>query len=663
LSLEALKRQYTKSQDGRKLNKLTVDEHELVKLGMFFNGSKQAADGKTYRKVSYFYPTMSDKTTMLVINALAQQVVVTPEGVTDANLESLYQAVVQPEINRIRAAVLAGKSDIAGYEPEYFYFFPDLNDFTVEVNGVTQNYRDLVRSGDDAVVNPEVKKAVLGYLQETLNTLVDRKLEDWNNLGIGQTLKNAKGRVTDKYTFLDSTYMSNIAKGVGEAARVRFAATDYVFNSLIANSEMMKLFTGDPALYAKFKDGNSSLENLSATFINMGKRLAGDIAPGLELADSANNRYLQVFLQDKKLKSNNLKDSIQKEFFEKISSTYAKDYGNIEGSDAQEYTTWKEHLYVLNQLGRLTQFQYDTINKKLTQQSAGIINKNTELTYEELGLVMQPMKPVYVGNMTSVEENADRRVYIKSSSFPLLPQFTAGLQIDKIRQGLEKYEESVSNEIGPDGQPKFVRASFGTANKVGAVTNEIKTFDDNGNVLDNFEVKPENTLVLDRSNFRIQQDVPYSREKSEINVGTQERALLFVDLLDVQVTQDKTGQDLMNEYNSAYQDLFEYNQKKLAKRLGLYEEITEDNVLEQFNEVEVDPEMVTKISEQMDAISKIKSPIKKQTALQEFEDEIGADNLERINFINQNFDKIVEGLVDSKINYFFDENDQFKNCD
>ena len=666
LSLEALKRQYTKSQEDRKLNKLTVDEHELVKLGMFFNGSKQVADGKTYRKVSYFYPTMSDKTTMLVVNALAQQVVVTPGGVTDANLESLYQAVVQPEINRIRAAVLEGKSDIAGYEPEYFYFFPALNDLMVEVNGTMQNYRDLVRSGNDAVVNPEVKQAVYDYLQETLNTLVDKKLEDWNNLGIGQTIKDTKGRVTDKYTFLDSAYMSNIAKGVGEAARVRFAATDYVFNSLIANSEMMKLFTGDPALYAKFKKDNTTLENLSATFINMGKRLAGDIAPGLELADSANNKYLQVFLQDKKLKSNNLKDSVQKEFFEKINKDYSdgkKGYGEIEGSDAQEYTTWKEHLYVLNQLGRLTDFQYNTINKKLTQQSAGVINNNTKLTYEELGLVMQPMKPVYVGNMTSVEDNADRRVYIKSSSFPLIPQFTAGLQIDKIRQGLEKYEESISTEIGPDGQPKFIRASFGTANKVGAVASEIKTFDDNGNVVDNFEVKPENTLVLDRSNFRIQQDVPYKREKAEINVGTQERALLFVDLLDVQVTKDKTGKDLVKEYNSAYQDLFEYNQKKLAKRLGLYEEITEDNVLEQFNEVEADPEMVEKIAEQMDAISKIKSPIKKQTALQEFEDEIGADNLERINFINQNFDKIVEGLVDSKINYFFDENDQFKNCD
>jgi len=665
LSLEALKRQYTKSQEDRKLNKLTVDEHELVKLGMFFNSSKQAADGQSFRKVSYFYPTMSDKTTMLVINALAQTVTVTPEGVTDANLETLYQAIVQPEINRIRAAVLAEEaSNVAGYEPEYFYFLPELNNLMVEVNGTMQNYRDLVRSGNDAVVNPEVKKAVLGYLQETLNTLVDKKLEDWKNLNIGQTLTDSKGKVTDKFTFLDSNYMSKIAKGVGDA-KVRYAATDYVFNSLVANSEIMKLFTGDPALYAKFK-GDNVLQNLEASFINMGKRLAGDIAPGLELANSVDNKYLQVFLEDKELKSNNLKDSMQKEFFKKINSEYGdskKGYAAIQGSDAQEYTTWKEHLYVLNQLGRLTQFQYDTINRKLTQQSAGVINKNTKLTYDELGLVMQPMKPVYVGNIASVDDNVDRRVYVKSSSFPLIPEFTTGLQLDKVRQGLETYEESISKEIGADGQPKFIRASFGTANKVGAVTATIPVFDDNGNVLDNFEVKPENTLVLDRSNFRIQQDVPYKREKNEVNIGTQERALLFVDLLNVQVTKDKTGTDLMKEYNNAYQDLFEYNQKKLAKRLGLYEEITEDNVLEQFNEVVVDPEMVAKVSEQLDTISKIKSPIKKQTALQEFEDEIGADNLERINFINQNFDKIVEGLVDSKINYFFDENDQFKNCD
>ena len=659
LSLEALKQQYTQSKDDRKLNKLTADEHEIVKLGMFFNASKQVVGDNTYRKVSYFYPTMSDKTTMLVVNALAQTITRTDEGVSEENLQTLYDAIVQPEVSRMRAKTKA--QNVEGYEPDYFYFLPGLNELMIDVNGRQSTFRDIVREGNDVLGKPEVKEQVFAYLQDTLNNLVDKKLEDWNELGIGQTIKDDKNRITDKFTFLDATYMSNIAKGVGDT-KLRHAAIDYVFNSVIANAEMMKLFTGDPALYAKFKPGADLATNLEASFINMGKRLAGDIAPGLELANSVGSRYVQVFLQDKETKSNNVKDSVQREFFEKISSTYAKDYGKIKGSDAQEYTTWKEHVFVLNQLGRLTQAQYDTLNRKLTQQSAGVINASTKLTYDELNLVMQPMKPVYVGNIASTEENVDRRVYVKSSSFPLIPEFTTGLQIDKIRQGLETYEDSISEDINADGNPSFVRASFGTANKVGAVTNALAVFDDNGDVVDNFTVDPVNTLILDRTNFRIQQDVPYKREKDQVNVGTQERSLLFVNLLDTQVTKDKTGAELQKEYNQAYKDLFEASQKKLAKRLGLYEEITEDSILEEFNEVAPDVELISKAEERLEALSKIKSPIQKQVALEEIEAEIGANNLERINFINQNFDKIIEGLVDSKINYFFDDNNEFKNC-
>ena len=660
LSLEALKQQYTQSKDDRKLNKLTPDEHEIVKLGMFFNSSKQVVGDNTYRKVSYFYPTMSDKTTMLVVNALAQTITRTDEGVSEENLQTLYDAIVQPEVSRMRAKTKA--ENVKGYEPDYFYFLPGLNELMIDVNGRQSTFRDIVREGNDVLGKPEVKEQVFAYLQDTLNSLVDKKLEDWKNLGIGQTIKDDKNRITDKFTFLDAAYMSNIAKGVGDT-KLRHAAIDYVFNSVIANAEMMKLFTGDPALYAKFKPGADLATNLEASFINMGKRLAGDIAPGLELANSVGSRYVQVFLQDKETKSNNVKDSVQREFFEKISSTYAKDYGKIEGSDAQEYTTWKEHVFVLNQLGRLTKAQYDTLNRKLTQQSAGVINASTKLTYDELNLVMQPMKPVYVGNLASTEENVDRRVYVKSSSFPLIPEFTSGLQIDKIRQGLETYEDDISEDINADGNPSFVRASFGTANKVGAVTNALAVFDDNGDVVDNFTVDPVNTLILDRTNFRIQQDVPYKREKDQINVGTQERSLLFVNLLDTQVTKDKTGAELQKEYNQAYKELFEASQKKLAKRLGLYEEITEDSILEEFNEVAPDVELISKAEERLEALSKIKSPIQKQVALEEIEAEIGASNLERINFINQNFDKIIEGLVDSKINYFFDDNNEFKNCD
>jgi hypothetical protein len=278
---------------------------------------------------------------------------------------------------------------------------------------------------------------------------------------------------------------------------------------------------------------------------------------------------------------------------------------------------------------------------------------------------MQPMKPVYVGNTASVDDNVDRRVYVKSSSFPLLPELTAGMQLDKLRQALEKFEASKKGETSANGSPKFVRASFGTANKVGANSKAgtLEIFDDKGNINDNLEITDQFAIELDRANFRIQQDVPYDREKTSINVGTQERKLLFVNALDVEVSKGRTGQDLMNEYNQAYDELFVNAQQKLSKKLGLIEEVTPEDVFTTFAQMNPDASVIEEIAAKSEEIAKIASPIKKQTAQQEFADEIGEDILERVNFINKNFDKIVEAFAASKINVFFDENNQFKKCE
>ena len=319
----------------------------------------------------------------------------------------------------------------------------------------------------------------------------------------------------------------------------------------------------------------------------------------------------------------------------------------------------------MKQLGRLTDYQFKTISRKLTNQSNGIFGEANKLDYSEEAIVMQPMKPVYVGNTASIDDNVDRRVYVKSSSFPLLPELTAGMQLDKLRQAMEKFEDSKKGETSSNGSPKFVRASFGTANKVGANSsnNTLEIFDDKGNIQDNLEITEQFALELDRANFRIQQDVPYDRDKTSINVGTQERKLLFVNTLDVEISKGRTGQDLMNEYNQIYQELFIYSQDKLSKKLGLIEEVTPDDVFATFANMAPDVTLIDSIAAKTEEIAKISSPIKKQTAQQEFADEIGEDNLERVNFINKNFDKIVEALAASKINVFFDEDNQFKKCE
>jgi acylphosphatase len=272
------------------------------------------------------------------------------------------------------------------------------------------------------------------------------------------------------------------------------------------------------------------------------------------------------------------------------------------------------------------------------------------------------MKPVYVGNSLDQSNNVDKRVYVKSSSFPLIPELTVGFQIEKIRKALEEFQDSKKEEFGPDGQPLFVRASFGTANKVGAVKNTATVFDDNGDVVDGFTIEDSNTLILERKNFRIQQDVPYKREKDTVNIGTQERKLLFADLLDIKIEPGVTGQDLLDSYQQDYEDLFKYSQEKLAKRLGITEEVTTG---EDLGSLTIIPEtdLVSEVETFNEELKKTKSPVAKIQKQEEFADKIGKDNLERINFINKNFDNIVKALTEGKVNIFFDENNQFKKCD
>jgi hypothetical protein len=668
LSLEALKKLFTESKDNRKLNNLSTAEHELTKIGFFQRVSGEIVKdhntgiSEERRAVDFFYPTMSDKTTMLLISGLTRQLKLDAEGnISDENIKLLYKALVTPEINRIRSKQ---SNNIKGYEPNYFYFLPSLNTLEIEVGGETRTFLDLVKDGNDSINEYQVEKAVLNEIRSVFDGLLDSKLKDWQKLGIGQEVKDDKGKVIEKYSFMDKEYMTKVAKTGKGTSLVKYAAMDYIFNYLIANSEAYKLFAGDPALYAKFSDSKTLQENLEETFVNIGKRLAGDIAPGIELANSADNKYYQVFFQDKKLSSNNINDSIQKEFFEKIISTYAdkkKGYGEIEGSDAQEYTTWQEHLYVMKQLGRITEAQYNTFKTKLQAQSQGIFKRSTKLSFEELGIIMQPMKPVYVGNIASKEDNADRRVYIKSSSFPLIPELTRGLQIDKIRQSIEKFENEEGTKVTSDGNPAFVRASFGTANKVGAVKNAVEVFDKDGNVLDNMEVSLENTLLLSRENFRIQQDVPYKRDKSDINIGTQERTLLFADLLDLKIDGEITGKELMDLYNKQYEELFSYANEKLSKRLGLIQTVTTESSIESLLVIPTG-DTFTQV-EELNEKMKGASAVEKINMQQDFAEEVGENTLERVNFINKNFDQIVEQLAKAKMNFFFDENDEFKKCD
>jgi len=615
---------------------------------MFFNNTLADTNNGKRRIVSFLYPTMSDKSTMTVIRTLAQNIKLTDGKLSKESLELLYKAVVLPELNR-----MMGKqpSDIKGYEPNYFYFMPSLNSKEVTIGEETKSIRDFALDGK--AFSSDLKDFILDELQEVFTKLVDDKLTAWDKLGVGKTNKETN----DVHTFLNKGYMSNIARGVTSAEKVRYAASDFVFNYLIANSEAFKVIAGDPALFYKksSKENATIMDDIEETYINLGKRLAKDIAPGLELADSQHNKYYQVFFNDKKMKSNNVSDPIQKAYFDKIIKNFSKNYSGIEGSDAQEYTTWREHLYVLNQLGRITEKQHNTIKTKL--------ENNENLSSSELGLVFQPLKPVYTGNITDTDRNVDRVVYIKSSSFPLIPQLTTGLEIDKVRTALEKFENDNKSGRNADGTHVTVRASFGTANKVGAIKDGVDVFNDDGSVKDDLTITESNTLLLPRSNFRIQQDIPYKIEKNEVNVGTQERKLLFVNMLDVEIEPGVSGEELFQSYNNAYENLFVHKYEKLMERFGLVE-TTVEGKFDSMYETSEDSTIFDRIIERDNQIANATNPVSKKAIKAGFDEAEGELEAARADYINKNFDKIVEMLSNNNVETLFVQKDKFEqNCD
>lgn len=506
VGLQSIKERFTPNRDDLSMSDNGELEHEVIKLAMFMRSSN-VLDVEN-RTAEFFYPTTSDKSVVHVI----QTKVFNASGNLDNLLDRLYNSIVQPDINRIKAH--RNKNiDIDGYNPNLFYLFPKLNNLKL------------------AVGTDEFRIAAKGELKTLINTLVDEKLTKWRDLGIGESYEVDGKKI--KNSFLDDTYVGKIAQG-----DLRRAAQDYVINNLVANANMMQLFTGDPALFYKSKSTNP-IQQVIDTFDNMGKRLAKDIAPGYEINDRTS--YKQGFLLDRE--GNN---SLIKDYYKSL----GYDYSNINGTDAQEFTTLKEHINIMHKAG-------DLDDKTFVAVSAKIRNKS-ELTKEEIGKVLQPMKPVYVDNIKDKVNGIDRIVYIKSSSIPLIPELTKGLEVDKLRIAMER--------------DKVSRVAFSSAVKLGNVKNPLKIFNDDGTIMDNLVFDNTNTLMLNRKGFRIQQEIPI-KDDTNINVGTQSRKLLFVDLLE-----NDTMKSLKESYDKQWNKLIDLETENLKEELGITEDTPYPNI-------------------------------------------------------------------------------------
>lgn len=503
--------------DSISLESMNPMEKELTKVSAYHNGGG---------KVGLFFTVApSDKTTFSLIQAQKQEVLkndLSPEGklrVGTPLVDKLFDLFVQSEINRINSVINAFKDykskkiqlsellneynfivdkngDVQIGAGSYFFLLPQFNDFFAQEIKLAQQSSEPIKS----FASPKRLEEAKAKMVDLINQFVDLKVNHWNSLNL--------------YNKMDSYVIKTLRKqykGINENTAI---ASDYVINTMVSYANQYMLITGDPAKFAKTKGWNGTVEDwrtlIDTTAGNIFKRAAKDIAPGYEgLFEESEQKYTAVFINEPSISPKEM----YKNYEGVLKDLVVANSKAINLADAQVWSSLPEHLRVLNAIGRISKATKDTLIQKYNNYMKDRTNPANKFTDAELGVILQPLKPVEVG-WTNVQK-AVVPLYIKSSRFPLIPQLTEGLEIDKMLTFM--YENDIDIVV-----PQ-------TAVKTG-FSNSISIYDNGQLNIPEGKLDINKKHSLDRSIFRIQQDVPYDPDKSKILEGSQLKKLKYSDL-------------------------------------------------------------------------------------------------------------------------------------
>lgn len=550
-------------------------EQALSSIGMFINQGDP-------KYAHYLSLTHSDKTTTPVFRDAPRVAHVT---VSDARMnkvtgqnEGIYRLsdeamghlnnIFNSEYDRIMRAKEVGEQ--GGYNnpkyekgSQYFYLIPSLN------------YDEMKKAVTDGTLNqkvfekvwiagkPELNQKEAAGFKQAVQHMITRHVEQMTSNVLD--LWNKNDIIGKGDTPFDRRYLTRLLSGVGvkglggrffdmadrpmtkEQAHdmgSQLAARDYAVNSFLMNSSMMQLMYGDPAQVWK--------GSVDKTMVEYGKRLAGPIAPGRELAFKPGEQYTSITAKDFKTSAPYLAE------IEGLGKYYAEGRP-LESTDAQELTSIQEHIDIMHAAGRITSKVYTDMSKIIKDANGKYYEFNDPVHKR---VIMQPEKPVYYGDRTP-NQGALLNDYIKSSSYPLYPPFLVGKELDKVRTAMET--------------GGVARINFESAHKIGVPTSPVELFDEQGRVNEDvFKGDAWQTSArqqLSRDNFRIQQEVPYDEDKDSIRTVSQMDKLITqgIPLVSTPFTighQSMSAKDVIRFKEDTRKALFEINQSKLADKIG-----------------------------------------------------------------------------------------------
>lgn len=525
--------------DGVKLTSMSDLDIELTQLALIQNSG---ASKKGLGRIIKYLLTVPSKTTSYIIQGTGQDVKLQFDAQgryrLDPQTKDALYSIVASEYNRILSQQ-ARKASNKAYDKgsSYFYFFPELNnDQTIYSDGNLKLPTTVLADG----------KTVEQYLRSKVLDIVHKsvlaKIKTWTELGIIQN---------NEIKLVDLNYKNSIVNPQvkeNKANEITFTAADYVINSMLAKFNTHQTFIDDPAIYYK--------KSVKDTWDNVNKRLTNLIAPFKDgMIDETNKNFLSIKLEDIAVNAMNYAQLERrlKQYYE--DNNIQLPYKDIDGTDAQEYTTLREDIKVKYMYGVIDTKTYDDLIARINKEKDDLV-----LSPSELSLLFTAVKPVYSSRIVDKAEDVVYREYIKSSSIPLLPQFTKGLELDKLRKAMEKTERT---------KKLSVRAVFDSGTKLGG-KQSLNIWNEDGTIkedidLDNYGV------VLERSNFGIQQEVPYDENKDEIVKSTQETKLLFDALQETTGFRydgkQINGKDLYKIYSDLHKEIYEKGLAKLEAKV------------------------------------------------------------------------------------------------
>lgn len=574
--MDGLKPEYIKGSSGTSRSDMSYREQLLYSLALFEKkGSSKYAD--------YLSLTHSDKTTSPVFlngprikNVTALRTVDGPNGpiqtsgITDEVYKALY-ALFEDEYNRVTKTTESYNSDQFDKGKKFFFAMPEFN-FTsmqdqVKKGEITKEEFNSLWTDLGAIkpINtPTARQLLLKMFNRRIETLTNRTLQTWTNEGL---ITEDQIPVSIKYlnrllfaigvTSMETSpgnysYVTRDTQTLSKAEVSKLGGTliarDYAINHFIFNIGASRLFFGDPAEVFK--------KDVPTTMVDYAKRLAKDIAPGKDGEWAHSPQYTSVTVEDWEGPIGEVAELV---------SAYGEE---VNVTDAQEFTTVQEYIDDKLAVGQISK-QVHTEMSKIIQDAAG---GYYEFTKPEHKLAMVPQKPVYVGE-GQLYNGVILTHYIKSSAYPLLPQFTVGKELDHLRRAMEVHG--------------VARVAFKSAEKLGRPAVKLKLFNKDGSmnlsVLNSSvftgkdeqgNVVPSARQILSRSGFRIQQEIPHDADKKKIGIVTQMNTLIVQGIATIAAPfnyqgQLVTAQALMEAKSAIRQKMFDLKSVEILKELGI----------------------------------------------------------------------------------------------